>query len=49
MYIECLEAETRPTQSLLHVSAVSEPSLWAMSTFTAGSLQAELPALGWAV
>lgn len=49
MYIECLEAERSPTQCLLHVSAVSEPSLRAMRTFTAGSLQAELPALGRAV
>lgn len=49
MYIECLVAERLPTQSLLHVSAASEPSLRAMSTFTAGSLQAELSALGRAV
>lgn len=46
MYTGCLEAERSPTQCLLHVSAVSEPSLRAMSTFTAGFLQAELPALG---
>ncbi|KAJ4941885.1 hypothetical protein JOQ06_011758, partial [Pogonophryne albipinna] len=35
-----------PTQRLLHGSAESEPSLKAMSAFTAGSLQPELPALG---
>lgn len=47
MYIECLEAERiwSPTHRFFHRSAVSEPSLRAMSTFTAGSLQVELPAL----